>query len=282
MAQAVTKEAPGTGLMERDSTLGELTELVASLEDDPQVQAELDSLPLPEATAGAVISYRDPEDVTTIRQLSWTVIILLGLLFSVSSALIYKMLMKPIMIVQSAGGETIVVDGRQYGGKTQTLSVGPEELTDAGKLSLARNFLDKLYNINPATRGVDINKMMRMMDADGALEYSRWLNEHQVLETQAQQRWQATWKLIDLSIDERDPYILRALGEQVIRYDANGQLKQETRQLSVKLLLSVSTTDPMRNENNLNTGFCVRKFKSKALNEKDTSAAVLMSDEDTK
>jgi hypothetical protein len=274
-AHTVGGGLPGDGLQ------CEFDDLVNSLENDTEVQRQLDSLPLPSASDGAVISYRDIEDVDTIRRLSWAVIILLALCFSLGGALIYKMLMKPIMIVQDrTSGETLVIDGRQYGGKTSTLEVGPEELTDRGKISLATNFLEKLYNIDPATRGADMNKAVRMMDPDGSIIYSRWLKEKQVLETQAAEGWQATWHLQDMSIDERDPYIVRALGEQVIRRKVNGELKQETRQVSVKLLLTVSTTKPKRNDNNLNTGFCISKFKAKSLNEKDTSTAVLMSEAD--
>jgi hypothetical protein len=281
MAQAAATAAAGKGQERKGVVDRELSDLLTSLERDPEVQAGIDGLPLPSAPNGAVITYRDPEDVTTIRRLSWAVIISLSFVLAFAFGFIYMMLKKPILIVQDrTSGETLFIDGREVGGRTASLSIGPEELTEEGKTSMVKHFLENLYNIDPANRA-GINKAIRMMDPDAAVIYSQYLRDHQVLETQALEEWQTTWKLQDVTIDERDPYIIRAIGEQTIRRKQNGTFVQETRQLSVKLLITVSATVPKRNDNNYNTGFCISKFKVKALNGKEASPVVLMSEQDT-
>lgn len=259
----------------------EFNEFVSSIEGDRGVQEMLDSLPVPSAPDQALIIYRDPADVRDLRNLSFGLLISLGIIVAFAAGFIFLMLKKPIMIVQDrTSGETIVIDGRNPRGQTATLEVGPEGLTEQGKKSIVTHFLENLYSIDQANRSATLNKAIRMMDPDGAVVFSRYLKDKQILEIQAAEEWQATWKLQDISVDESDPYILRAVGEQVIRRKENGAFVQETRQLMIKLLLSVSTTSPKRNDNNLNTGFTISKFKAKTVSGREASPVVLMAESD--
>lgn len=284
MAKATTEKRDGhggNGQVTADHLRPEFEEFISSIQSDRGVQEMLDSLPVPSAPDQALIVYRDAHDIRDLRTLSFALLLSLGIILAFAGGFIYLMLKKPILIVQDrTSGETLVIDGRRAEGKTATLEVGPESLNDQGKRSIVTHFLESLYGIDQANRGATINKAIRMMDPDGALVFSRYLRDNRILEIQGAEEWQATWKLQDISIDESDPYILRAFGEQVIKRKVNGAFVQETRQLTIKLLLSVSTTNPKRNDNNLNTGFQISKFKVKVVGGREASPVVLMAETD--
>jgi hypothetical protein len=87
--------------------------------------------------------------------------------------------------------------------------------------------------------------------------------------------------LQDLSVDERDPYILRAIGVRRIRRKAGGgEDVEETLQLKCKFLLKDSPASPARNDNNLRTGFTILRFRAEAVSGKTSSPIALLADGD--
>ncbi len=87
----------------------------------------------------------------------------------------------------------------------------------------------------------------------------------------------------DVTFDERDPYIVRALGKRIVRRvgkDGAGTVEEET-QIKVKFLLMDSPTAPARNDNNYRTGFYVLKYRAEAVDGTEKSPLVLLSDDHT-
>jgi len=81
-----------------------------------------------------------------------------------------------------------------------------------------------------------------------------------------------------LSVDESDPYILRAIGTRKIRRKASGQDVEESVQLKCKFLLKDSPSTPIRNDNNLRTGFTILRFRVEPVNGKTISPLTLIGD----
>ena len=84
-----------------------------------------------------------------------------------------------------------------------------------------------------------------------------------------------------MSVDERDPYILRAIGVRRIRRKAGGgEDVEEILQLKCKFLLKDSPASPARNDNNLRTGFTILRFRAEAVSGKTSSPIALLADGD--
>ena len=87
----------------------------------------------------------------------------------------------------------------------------------------------------------------------------------------------------DITFDERDPYIVRALGKRIVRRapkEGGASVEEET-QIKVKFLLMDSPTSPARNENNYRTGFYIQKYRAEAVDGTRNAPLVLLSDERT-
>jgi len=80
-------------------------------------------------------------------------------------------------------------------------------------------------------------------------------------------------------VDENDPYVLRAIGVRKIRRKAAGQDVEESVQLKAKFLLKDSPSSPVRNDNNLRTGFTILRFRVEPVNGKSISPLTLIADD---
>ena len=274
---ATTEVMLGGGGQARADELGEL---VQSLEEDEGVARLLDSMPLPSSEAGGAIMYRDADDVLTINRQSWTTLILAVLLACSTVGNVLMYVRRPqLVVVDKASGQTLYVNDREVG-STPSVEVGPDELRDEQKLFLVKNFLQGVFGMTQAVRGRQMDRVFKMMEPDSALTYARWLAEKRVLDTQAEEGWEGTWTVEEknITLDEREPMIVNVVGEWKIRRMKGGSSKpvERTVLMSVRVLLRVSTTKPKRNDNNLQTGFSVVKFKTKTLNETEESPFILM------
>jgi len=221
---------------------------------------------------------RDPDDVLTISTLLRAVSVLLVLLFiSLASNVYLSVRRADRIVVDKSSGRVVELNNRDYGA-TETVSISPDRPNETDKKYLVKEFLKSLYEVEQTTRETQINKLLRMMDADLSLSFASRLKQNGLLAAEKSESVNSSWELQDLTVDERDPYILRAIGIRRIRRKGNGQDVEETVQLKCKFLLKDSPASPARNDNNLRTGFTILRFRVEPMSGKSTSPIALLTD----
>lgn len=221
---------------------------------------------------------RDPDDVLTISSLLRAASVLLVLLFvSLASNVYLSVRRADRIVVDKSSGRVVELNNRDYGA-TETVSISPDRPNETDKKYLVKEFLKSLYEVEQTTRETQINKLLRMMDADLSLSFAGRLKQNGLLAAEKAESVNSAWELQDLTVDERDPYILRAIGIRRIRRKASGQDIEETVQLKCKFLLKDSPASPARNDNNLRTGFTILRFRVEPMSGKSTSPIALLTD----
>ena len=270
----------GAGAVLRGAGVEELLSMVEQLGGDPAVPEKLDRMPLPSAAAGASIIYRDADDVTTINRMTWVNLIVATLL---AVSLVFNVILyarRPsLVVVDKTTGQTLVVDDREYG-RTPAAQMMSDNLLPEQKIYLVKEYLSGIYGINQSTRGAQIQRAIRMMHPDTATQYATWLARNKVLEAQEAEAWQATWAVEDknVTVDPKDDRIVTVVGEQTLSRMKGGRMVQQKLIINVKVLVLVSPSEPKRSDHNLQTGFCIYKFKPKVINASEESQFVLMND----
>lgn len=230
-------------------------------------------------TAGIEIA-RDPEDVITISSLLRAVSALVILLtISIGTNVYLAVRRADRIIIDKSSGRVVELNNRDYGA-TETVEIAPDRPGETDKKYLVKEFLKALYEVEQTTRETEVNKLLRMLDPDLSLSLAARFKQNGLLAAEKAESVNSTWELQDLSLDERDPYLLRAIGMRTIRRKANGQDVEETLQLKCKFLLKDSPASPARNDNNLRTGFTILRFRAEPVNGKTQSPVVLLADGD--
>lgn len=227
-------------------------------------------------------SERDPEDVMTISHLLRAVFILAALLFLSGGLNFYLALRKAdLIVVDKTSGRTLAINNKDYG-QTEAVSLAPDNPGIRDKKALVAEFLRCLYEVNGATRPANVNRLLKMMEPNLSLSQAQLFNNEKLLAQEKAEGVNSSWELQDLSVDERDPYIVRALGKRIVRRvrAEGGSVKEET-QIKIKFLLMDSPTAPARNENNYRTGFYILKYRAEAVDGTRKSPLLLLSDERT-
>ncbi|MGI8542712.1 MAG: hypothetical protein ACR2MD_04455 [Aridibacter sp.] len=228
-----------------------------------------------------IYSERDPEDVLTISNLLRSLFILTMILFVSCGVNFYLAFRKAdLIVVDKTSGRSLAINNKDYG-QTEAVQLSPDNLTDRDKKALVTEFLRSLYEVNGATRPSNINRLLKMMEPNLSLNQAQLFNTEKLLVQEKAESVNSSWELQDLSVDERDPYIVRALGKRIIRRVAGGAGVEEETQIKIKFLLMDSPTNPVRNENNYRTGFYVLKYRAEAVDGTRKSPLVLLSDERT-
>lgn len=223
---------------------------------------------------------RDPEDVLTISSLLRAVSALLILLtISIGTNVFLAVRRADRIVVDKSSGRVVELNNRDYGA-TETVEIAPDRPNEIDKKYLVKEFLKSLYEVEQTTRESQVNKLLRMLDPDLSLSFAARLKQNGILAAEKAESVNSTWELQDLSVDERDPYILRAIGVRKIRRKANGQDVEETLQLKCKFLLKDSPASPARNDNNLRTGFTILRFRVEPVSGKTQSPIALLADGD--
>ena len=231
--------------------------------------------------AGALDVSRDPEDVLTISSLLRAVWVLLFVLAaSVAMNVFLAVRRADRIVIDKTSGRVIEMNNRDYGA-TESVEITPDRPNDTDKKYLVKEFLKSLYTVEQTTREANINKLLRMLDPDLSLAFAARLKQNGALAQEKAESVNSSFELQDLSVDERDPYILRAIGIRRIRRKSGGQDVEETAQLKCKFLLKDSASSPARNDNNLRTGFTILRFRVEPVNGKTSSPVVLLADEET-
>jgi len=236
----------------------------------------------PDATSSPAdaIAYltRDPDDIVTIASLIKILGVLLFALVLSGCVNIFLIFRKADrIVVDKSSGRVVELNNRDYG-STETVSIAPDAPTSTDKKYLVREFLTALYEVEQTTRETQVNKLLRMLDPDLSMAMATRLKQNGVLAAEKTESVNSSWELQDLSVDESDPYILRAIGTRKIRRKASGQDIEESVQLKCKFLLKDSPSAPIRNDNNLRTGFTILRFRVEPVNGKTVSPITLIGD----
>jgi hypothetical protein len=235
------------------------------------------------ATAAAPIyAERDPEDVLTISSLLRACLALVALLFVSCGLNFYLALRKAdLIVVDKTSGRTLAINNKDYG-QTDSVQLSPDNLTDRDKKALVTEFLRCLYEVNGATRAGQVNRLLKMMEPNLSLRQAQLFGAEKLLAQEKAESVNSAWELQDLHVDERDPFIVRALGKRTLRRVKEGAAAvEEETQIKVKFLLMDSPTSPARNENNYRTGFYIQKYRAEAVDGTRNAPLVLLSDERT-
>lgn len=232
--------------------------------------------------AAATLSIeRDPEDVLTISHLLRALTVLAILLFLSCGLNFYLALRKAdLIVVDKTSGRTLVVNNRDYG-QTEAVALTQDNPGTRDKKALVSEFLRCLYEVNGATRPANVNRLLKMMEPNLSLQQAQLFNNEKLLAQEKTESVNSAWELQDITFDERDPYIVRALGVRRVRRVREGGTVEEETQIKVKFLLMDSPTSPARNDNNYRTGFYVQKYRAEAVDGTKKSPLVLLSDERT-
>ncbi|MGI8544131.1 MAG: hypothetical protein ACR2MD_11745 [Aridibacter sp.] len=221
---------------------------------------------------------RDPEDVLTISSLLRAVwILLLVLTVSIGTNVFLAVRKADRIIVDKSSGRVVELNNRDYGA-TESIQITPDEPNETDKKYLVKEFLKSLYEVEQTTREAEVNKLLRMLDPDLSLSFAARLKQNGLLAAEKAESVNSSWELQDLGVDDRDPYILRAIGVRRIRRKAGGQDVEESLQIKVKFLLKDTPTSPARNDNNLRTGFTILRFRVEPVSDKTSSPIALLSD----
>lgn len=235
-----------------------------------------------EFSPAAIVSVeRDPEDVLTISHLLRAGFVLAIMLFLSIGLNFYLALRKAdLIVVDKTSGRTLAINNRDYG-QTDTVEMSPDNPSVRDKKALVAEFLRCLYEVNGATRGGQVNRLLKMLEPNLSLQQAQLFNNEKLLAQEKAESVNSVWELQDVTMDERDPYIVRALGKRIVRRVREGANVEEETQIKVKFLLMDSPTSPARNENNYRTGFYIQKYRSEAVDGTRKSPLVLLSDERT-
>ena len=221
---------------------------------------------------------RDPEDVLTISSLLRAVwILLLILTVSIGTNVFLAVRKADRIVVDKTSGRVVELNNRDYGA-TENVQITPDRPDETDKKYLVKEFLNALYEVEQTTRESQVNKLLRMLDPDLSLSFAARLKQNGLLAAEKAESVNSSWELQDLGVDERDPYILRAIGIRKIRRKSGGQDTQETLQIKIKFLLKDSPSSPARNDNNLRTGFTILRFRVEPVSGKTSSPIALLAD----
>ena len=224
---------------------------------------------------------RDPEDVLTISHLLRALFVLVVLLFLSCGLNFYLSLRKAdLIVVDKTSGRTLAINDRDYG-QTEAVTLAPDNPTNRDKKAIIAEFLRCLYEVNGATRAANVNRLLKMMEPNLSLQQARLFNDEKLLAQEKSESVNSSWELQDVTFDERDPFIVRALGVRRVRRVREGTSVEEQTQIKVKFLLMDSPTSPARNDNNYRTGFYVLKYRAESVDGTKQSPLLLLSDERT-
>lgn len=232
-----------------------------------------------ESLQSPVYLTRDPDDIVTISSLFKAVwILLIVLALSVGINVFLSLRKADRIVVDKSSGRVVEINNRDFGA-TETVSISPDTPTSTDKKYLVKEFLTALYEVEQSTRESQVNKLLRMLDPDLSIAIAGRLKQNGVLAQEKTESVNSSWDLQDLTVDENDPYVLRAIGVRKIRRKVAGQDVEETVQLKAKFLLKDSPTSPIRSDNNLRTGFTILRFRVEPVNGKSVSPINLIADE---
>jgi hypothetical protein len=225
--------------------------------------------------------FRDPEDVAALARASVAVLGLIAVTILLLGLNAWQFFRRPDRVVVTLvserrlndRGEVVErrdrvaeINNQQYGavedGLVQMRSdrIGAEE-----KRLVAAAFVAQFCAIDPRPapgggktfRGLQLEKMFRMMTPGAARQFADRLKTSGALEREARENWQATWTdwESNVEIDSRDPFSVRIQGVQTVVKTVGGEAREQTRRL--QFVVKLAADKDGRTAENLLTGLRV-------------------------
>jgi hypothetical protein len=135
----------------------------------------------PEEFSGGAEITRDPDDALTISSLLravWVLLAILGVSIGINVFLAVRKADR--IVVDKTSGRVVELNNRDYGA-TETVEIAPDRPADTDKKYLVKEFLKALYEVEQTTRESEINKLLRMLDADFSLLLATRLKQNGIL-----------------------------------------------------------------------------------------------------
>lgn len=220
--------------------------------------------PESDSAAQSSKSFRSPADIRTIRLMTVAVVVqgfVLCLLSIATYGLLFRRPDRIVAVTTPDGQRVIEIDGRQLDVK-EPVVLGKEQLSDADKTELVAQFCKSVFTVNRTTRETEMPKALRMMTPENAALYAEYLRTSNQLQKENDEQWSALWSSQDIHVDERDPFIVHAIGKQTLTKIIGGQAKTEEIQHQITFRL---TTKGVRDSDNLRTGFQIVSFENKTI-----------------
>lgn len=215
-------------------------------------------------TGAVTRHFRDPRDIQIILRLS-ALLAVSGVLLvlSVCGNIFQYYEDDDLVVMDKDSGRVLVINKREYG-ETESVRLGPDRITEQDKRYLATEFVTALFRLDPASRVRDIERALRMMVPESAPRFAEYLTKNRVLERERKESQQGVWTAQDVSLDPRDPWTVRVIGEQELtRNLPNVGIRTEKHQYAITIKLAA---DPSRRaDRNLRSGVLVGRVEWKEI-----------------
>jgi len=225
----------------------------------------------------AVICYRDPADVHTIRRQSRLLLLALLVTAAAVVGVVYKSIQRPDrIVVDMSSGRTVMINNRELGA-TEAVRLDKDKLQIADMDYVVRTYLDYLYRVDQRSRAKDVEAALRLMVPSQAKKFAQYLTEQKVLQTQREQQWNATWKAEYLEHAPDKPLTVKVYGTQEIDLVLKNQSKHITKHalLTVELLPDAPEDGTFRLDRNLRSGFRINALDYKELSSSESDTPVV-------
>jgi hypothetical protein len=216
---------------------------------------------------GPVICYRDPADVRTIRRQARIIILCLLITTVAIVGVVYKSIQRPDrIVVDMSSGRTVMINDREFGA-TEAVRLEKDKLQIADMDYVVKVFLEYLYRVDQRTRSKDIEAALRLMVPGQAKKFAQYLTEQEILQTQREEQWDATWTPEHLEHVPGKPLTVKVYGTQEIDLVVKNESKHMTKHvlLTVELLPDAPEGGTFRLDRNLRSGFRINALDYKEL-----------------
>lgn len=217
------------------------------------------------------VIFRSAEDIKLLRQKDGVIVILSIALVVVTGLAFFLFLRKPdlIVAVTTPDGQRVVQLGNRNFEIAEPVQLGKEKLSNDDKTYLVNLASQLRYGVDKASREKDMEKWLRLFIPKSAVFYANQLKEKGVLVMESSEQWQAVWKPQSIKVDSSNPYLVRIIGQQTINKVINGAGVVETVQLE---LLYKLTTNGVRSDDNMRTGFQIVQFDEQVISRQSQPA----------
>ncbi len=226
-----------------------------------------------------VVCYRDPADVRTIRRQTRLIIVSLVIAAIALVGVVYKSIQKPDrIVVDMSSGRTVMINDRELGA-TEAVKLEKDKLQIADMDYVVKAFVDYLYRVDQRSRSKDIEAALRLMVPGQAKKFAQYLTEQNILQTQREQQWNATWKPEYLEHAPGKPLTVKVYGTQEIDMVVKNESKHATKHvlLTVELLPDAPENGTFRLDRNLRSGFRINSIDYKELSSSEAETPVVAS-----
>src|SRR5713101_5515571 len=229
-------------------------------EEKPSVMSDTES-------ASSVICYRDPADVRMIRRQSWLIVLSFIIAGTAVIGVVYKSIQKPDrIVVDMSSGRAVMINDREFGA-TEAVKLEKDKLQLADMDYVVKAFVDYLYRVDQTSRSKDIEAALRLMVPGQTKKFAQYLTDQNILQTQREQQWNATWKPEYLEHAPGKALTVKVYGTQEIDMVVKNASRHATKHvlLTVELLPDAPENGTFRLDRNLRSGFRINAIDYKEL-----------------